>query len=128
MSMFHKHIVSHVRPLILLILVGLGVIATVHGQECPPDKFPTGCVVISPEAARKALADSDTVDAQKKEIAVKDQAIADLKKLLDEMRINFAAISGENTALKQNAVSDRAIIELLLKNTRKKCLPLTICL
>lgn len=100
-------------------------ILCISGQtvDCPVDK-----VCISPEAARKALADADTVDAQKKEIAVKDQAIADLKKLLDDMRINFAAISGENTALKQNAVSDRAIIEVLLKNTRKKCLPLTICL
>ena len=109
---------------ILFITLGLGVSTTfAQTVDCPVDK-----VCISPEAARKALADADTVDAQKKEIAVKDQAIADLKKLLDEMRINFAAASGENTALKQNAVSDRAIIELLLKNTRKKCLPLTICL
>jgi hypothetical protein len=43
------------------------------------------------------------------------------------MRIEFARVSGENTALKQNAVSDRAIIDLLLKNTRKKCQPLSVC-
>lgn len=111
--------------LVLAVLAVLAVGAVVSAQtvECPVDK-----VCISPEAARKALADSDTVEAQKKEIAVKDQAIADLKKLLDEMRINFAAISGENTALKQNAVSDRAIISELLKYSKKRCLPFSVCL
>ena len=107
-----------------LLLIGVLTSASMAQSVTCPD----GMVCVSRDAAVKALADADTVDAQKKEIAVKDQAIADLKKLLDEMRINFAAASGENTALKQNAVSDRAIIELLLKNTRKKCLPLTICL
>lgn len=111
-----------------LLTLALLLIAGVSASLAQSVTCPDGMVCVSRDAAVKALADADTVEAQKKEIAVKDQAIADLKKLLDDMRINFAAISGENTALKQNAVSDRAIIELLLKNTRKKCLPLTICL
>lgn len=90
--------------------------------ECPVDK-----VCISPAAARQALVDSDTVKAQAVELTAKDKAISDLRDELDKMRIEFARTSGELTATKQNAVSDRAIIELLLKSTKKKCFPLSVC-
>ncbi len=83
--------------------------------DCPPDK-----VCISPEAARKALADADRVKALEAEVKVKDQAIADFRDLLNKMRIEFAEKVGENTALRQNAVQDRAIIDILLKNVRPK--------
>lgn len=106
-------------PPILALLLFCG---TYHAQTCPVDM-----VCITPAAARQALADSDTVKAQKSELAVKDQAIADLKELLANMRIQFAEKSGENTALKQNAVSDRAIITELLKYSKKKCMPLSVC-
>ncbi len=92
--------------------------------DCP---HPSGCVVISREAALKALADADRVKALESEMKVKDAAIDDFRKELNTMRIEFARLSGENTALKQNAVSDRAIIDILIKNVRKKCMPLTIC-
>ncbi len=46
---------------------------------------------------------------------------------LNKMRIEFAAASGELTAVKQNAVSDRAIIDLLLKSVKKKCMPFSVC-
>jgi len=85
------------------------------GPSCPVDK-----VCISREAALKAVADADKVKALEAEIAVKDQAFADQKDLLNKMRIEFAEKAGENTALKQNAVSDRAIIEILLKSVRPK--------
>jgi hypothetical protein len=89
---------------------------------CPADK-----VCISREAALKALADADQVKADAVAIVGYKQAIDDLKELLNKMRIEFAETSGELTAVKQNAVSDRAIIDLLLKSTKKKCLPLSIC-
>lgn len=96
--------------------------AAAQTAECPSDK-----VCITPDAARKALADADAVEQQKREIAVKDAAIADLKKLLDDMRIEFARLSGENSALRQTAISDRAIMDILLKHARKRCAPLSIC-
>lgn len=85
------------------------------------------CVCISRAAAEKALVDADTVKAQAAEIAVLKQALLDEKLVAVKLKIEFAEKSGELTALKQNAVSDRAIIDLLLKNTKKKCLPLSIC-
>lgn len=90
-------------------------------SECPPDK-----VCISPEAARQALEDSDTVKFQKTEITTLKQAVEDFRKELNNMRIEFARVSGEATALKQNAVSDRAIIDILVKHSRKRCAPFSI--
>ena len=83
--------------------------------ECPADK-----VCISRDAALKAVADASKVDAQAAEIAAKDKVFADLLAELNKMRVEFAEKSGENTALKQNAVQDRAIIDILIKNARPK--------
>ena len=102
-----------------------GVLITNAQTDCTAT--PQNCVLITREAAIKALNDSDRVKALEAEIKVKDEAYDAQKDLLNQMRIEFAAKSGENTALKQNAVSDRAIIELLLKNTKKKCLPFSVC-
>lgn len=95
-----------------------------QAAEC---QFSSGCVTVSRAAAEKALVDADTVKAQAAEIAVLKQALLDEKLVAVKLKIEFAEKSGELTALKQNAVSDRAIIDLLLKNTKKKCLPLSIC-
>jgi len=88
---------------------------------------PQNCVLITREAAIKALNDSDRVKALEAEIKVKDEAYDAQKGLLNEMRIEFARVSGELTGIKQNAVQDRAIIAELLKNTKKKCLPFSVC-
>ena len=110
------------KPILGLFTILLFAICANAQTDCPP-----GLVCISPEAARQALEDSDTVKAQKAEIAVLNQAIDDFRKELNNMRIEFARVSGEATALRQNAVSDRAIIDLLLKNSKKRCAPLSIC-
>ena len=87
-----------------------------HAQEpCPSDK-----VCISREAAVKAVADAKTVDAQKVEIDALNKAIADYKQQLNDMRVQFAEMSGEATILKQRAVSDAAMIQLLMQNVKKK--------
>ncbi len=93
---------------------------SISGQDqsetpCPADK-----VCISRPAALKAVADADKVTTLEAEGRAKDQAIADLRDLLNKSRIEFAAASGENTALRQNAVQDRAIIDILLKSVRPK--------
>ena len=96
----------------------------VNAQDCP---HPSGCVTISREAALKAIADDTKVKALETLEIVKDKAIDDITKELNRIRIEFAEKSGENTALKQNAISDRAIMEILVKNSRKRCSPLSIC-
>jgi hypothetical protein len=84
-------------------------------SACPPDM-----VCLTPAAARAALEAGDRAKALEAEIAVKDQAIDDLKKLLADARIQYAECKGETTILKQRAVSDAALIELLSKMVRPK--------
>lgn len=100
-------------PVVLALL--LSVSSVIAQSDCPPDK-----VCISREAAQKALADADRVKALEAETQVKDKAIEDLKILLADMRVEFARCSGEATILKQRAVSDAAMIELLSKLVRPK--------
>ena len=91
------------------------------------DRCAEGMVCISADAARAALEAGDKAKALETENAVLKQAVRDAQDNTQKMAIEFARVSGENTALKQNAVSDRAIIELLLKSTKKKCFPLSVC-
>lgn len=101
---------------ILAVVLFFAAAQTVAAQtSCPPD-----LVCITRDAALKALADADRVKALEAEIKVKDQAYADLGKLLNDMRVEFARCSGETTILKQRAVSDAAMIELLSKLVRPK--------
>jgi hypothetical protein len=81
---------------------------------------PDGYVCITPAAARAALEAGDENIALKAELAAKNTAIDDLKKLLADSRIEFARCSGEATILKQRAVTDAAEKELLFKMIRPK--------
>ena len=85
--------------------------------ECPSAN---GCVLISREAALKAISDADTVKAQASQIQTLEKAVSDLKDELQKMRDEFIRASTESTALKQQQVRDAAIIELLLKYSRPK--------
>ena len=109
--------------LILFVALLIGAMTANAQTECPPDK-----VCITREAALKAIQDGDTVKAQAGQIDTLNKAISDLKDALNKMRVEFATASGENTQLKQQQVRDAAIIELLLKSTKKKCMPFSICL
>ena len=91
--------------------------------ECPANK-----VCISREAAIKAVETSKERDALQEQLKAEKQAVEDMRKELNEMRVKFAAASGEMSGLKQNAVQDRAIIEILLKSQKKKCLPFSVCI
>jgi hypothetical protein len=103
---------------LLVALVLTGILSfTAAGQSlpCPPD-----AVCITRDAALKALADADRVKALEAELKVKDDAYAAQKDELNRVRVEFANVSGELSGLKQNAVQDRAIIEILIKNARPK--------
>ncbi len=101
----------------IFVLLLLGCLTALSQQ---PESSPQNLVCISREAALKALADSDRVKALEAEIKVKDVAYLAQKDLLNDMRVEFARASGELTAVKQNAVRDAALIELLSKMVRPK--------
>jgi hypothetical protein len=93
-----------------------GVSANAQQSACP-----LGMVCISPQAARQALLDSDTVKAQAVELDnLKTVIIPDLRKQLDDMRLEFVRADTKATALEKQAIRDAAIIELLLKMVRAK--------
>lgn len=110
------------KQILIITTILLTAAIGVKAQDCPADK-----VCISPATARKAIADDATVKAQVIEIAALKQAIQDEKDVATKVKIEYAEKVGENTALKQNDVSNRAIIEILLKNSKKKCLPFSLC-
>lgn len=101
--------------LIIGFVFAMTVVSYSQTTECPAN-----LVCISREVALKALADADKLKAIEAESLVKDKAIADYKDLLNDAKVKIAELSGENTELRQNRVSDRAIIEALLKNSRPK--------
>lgn len=86
---------------------------------------PQGMVCITPEAARAALEAGDRAKALQTELdTLKSQTIPQLKDALADMRVQYAETKGEVTILKQRAVSDAALIELLTKMIRKKSIGL----
>jgi hypothetical protein len=91
-------------------------------SDCPPN------MVCLPEAsAKKMIQDLDKIPALEAKDKINEQAILDLKAELENMRREFIRVSSENTQLKQQQVRDAAIIDLLLKNTKRKCYPFSIC-
>lgn len=101
--------------ILLTLFACLASAARAQTAECPAD-----LVCISREAAVQAVVNADKVKALEADANAKDAAIADLKAALAQMRLEFAARSGENTVLKQQQVADRAVIELLLKYAKPK--------
>jgi hypothetical protein len=104
--------------IIVAALVFLAFFAT-HGHaqtaECPPDK-----VCISPDAAKKALQDSDAKAALEAENTVLRQSIDDLKKVITDLKVELARTTGQLTGEQAANIQNRAIIELLLKSVRPK--------
>jgi hypothetical protein len=121
MSIFKPRPILGIFAFAFVFLCGTYHVAA-QSVECPPDK-----VCISLEQARQALLDSDTVKAQASEIAVLKQAVEDHKKLESDLKIDLAKMTGEKTGADQMVVRLTAITDILLKNTKKKCMPLSIC-
>lgn len=115
-----KGILGGKPPIFILSLLLFA--GSVVAQECPADM-----VCITRAAAIQAVENADKVKALEAEGKAKDQAIADQKEVITKLKVEYAEKVGENIALKQNAVSDREIINILIKGQRKKCMPLSIC-
>ena len=104
------------KKLLLVLFLFAG---TAYSQsEC--STTPEKCVLITREAAVRALQGSDRGKALEKENLTLTEALNAIKVELNKIRVEYAEKVGENTALKQNAISDRAIIEILLKSAKPK--------
>lgn len=100
---------------LLSVFLALPLAVSAQVADCPAN-----FVCITRQAAEKFIVLDETVKAQTAEIATLKQGNADYKDLLNKMRVEYAEKVGENTALKQNDISNRAIIDLLLKQVRPK--------
>lgn len=113
--------------LILILIVCLLVASYASAQSLPqgPDcPHADGCVVISKAAARAALEAGDKAKALEAENEELRKAIELHKDDKQKLAIEYARTSGELTACKQTAVRDSAIMEILIKNSRKKSIGL----
>lgn len=99
---------------------------TVSAQEAPQcPVMPAGLLCITVDAGRAALEAGDRAKALEAEnTELKSKVIPSIKDALEHMRIEFARMSGENTALKTSAVRDAAIMDILIKHSRKKSIGL----
>lgn len=89
--------------------------------KCPHDK-----VCLDRAQAARYLVIEDENTALKAEIKVKDAALADAQKEIGDWRVKYAQLSGENTALKQNDLANRAIITAMIPMLRPKVVGLKI--
>ncbi len=108
---FYKNMLKQLFALAIILFAS----SLAYSQECPADK-----VCLTPEAARAALEAGDKAKALTAELVEKDKAFEMLRAELQNIRLEFAKASGENSALKQNAVSDRAIITAMIPMLRTK--------
>jgi hypothetical protein len=107
---------SAVRLITLSILIGATGIFAQAQVSCPPEM-----VCLSRAAAQAALEAGDkakALEAENKDL--KEKVIPQLKDALNDMRVQYAETKGEATILKQRAISDAAMIELLTKMIRPK--------
>ncbi|HLA96622.1 MAG TPA: hypothetical protein VK612_12940 [Pyrinomonadaceae bacterium] len=112
------------KLILIAFLAILGSSNYAYGQtaDCPADR-----VCLTVDQARQALVDSDTVKAQALEITVLDKTVSDLRDEIGRLRIELAKMTGDKTGAEQMIVRLTAIVDLLLKQTRKKCLPFSVC-
>lgn len=102
----------------LHIFVALAAFAVTSAAQTP-EPTPT-TITISREAAVKCLENADKLAAIEAESAAKDKAIADLKAISADLKIEIAKLSGEKTQLEATLVRYNALIDILIKNARPK--------
>jgi hypothetical protein len=107
-----------IRIILILFVAVLASCQFAHAQE--PPKCPENLICLSREAAQAAIAAGDKAKALEIENKAQAKAIDDLKQLLNDMKVNYAAAAAEASILKQQQVRDSAMLELMLKLVRPK--------
>jgi len=112
-----------------LFIIGIVLFASslAYGQtDC--SQTPENCVLITREAAIKALEDSDKVKALEAQVTVLKDAVSAHKDIETTLKVELAKAIGENTALQKSEVRLTAWLDIAMKNSRKKCMPFSLCL
>ncbi len=107
-----KWTLTLIAPLLLLLAVS--------GCSAQSAMCPVGMVCISPDAARKALQDSDTVKAQTVQIEVLKKAMDDTKDIITDLKVELAKATGTLTGSQQSMVDARATIQVLSANCKAR--------
>lgn len=129
-----KVLLSVVFSLILVTGIGAQV------ADCP-----VGFVCISQAAANKAAENARELEAQKEKIKVLEDAlvqerksteefkvvnaknVSDLTLLNNDLTVKLAQATGQLIEKDATITRQTAILEVLVKNTRKKCMPFSVC-
>jgi hypothetical protein len=95
----------------ILIVLCAGVVCLAQSPtDCPPN-----LVCITPEAARKALEDSDVRKALEAENATLKQSLADQRNLTADVKIELAKTVGEKTRLEIEVPRLSGLLEVCMK-------------
>lgn len=100
---------------LLLTTIFLASAINSFAQDCPADR-----VCLDREQAIEYLSLKDVNDALKKEIVTLQQAIDGHKAIIVDLKVELARMSGEKSQLEADRVRWTAIIDVLVKNSRKK--------
>jgi hypothetical protein len=106
------------RKLLCMSLMVCGFTLAAIGQTS--SGCPANFVCISPAAARQALEDGDVRKAQEIQILDLKKAILDEKSITLDVKIELAKTTGQLTGVQGENVTLRALVDMLVKNTRKK--------
>lgn len=104
------------KPLLILAIVAAFTVAAYSQTAAPTPET----VTISREAAVKCLENADRLKAVEAESATKDAAIADLKGIIADLKVEIARLTGEKTQLETTLVRYNALLDLLVKSVRPK--------
>lgn len=131
--------------LLTIVILAVSVIVTSAQSPCEGVVMPAGAVCISQTAANAAAQNARELDATKNKVNVLTEALTEKDKIIADVRVNAskneadlkAALTNTQTELaiktgqligaEASNVRNLAIIDLLLKQTRKKCLPFSVC-
>lgn len=90
----------------------------------PTQTAPGETVTISRKAAIECLVCADENAALKKQIATLEQALKDKDGIITDLKVELAKAVGEKTQMEADRIRWNAIIEILIKNSRKKSIGL----
>lgn len=83
-------------------------------------------ICISRQAAETCATNAVKVTALEAQIVTLEQALKDKDSIINDLKVEVALKTGQIISNEQTLAQNRAIIEVLLKNTRKKCMPFVL--
>lgn len=138
---------KNLLTLTFALTIALTFSTSVRAQSpCDGVTMPAGTVCLSQQAANKAAENVRELDAVKNKITVLEAALAekdriiadnktaanqneaDLKAALTKTQEKLATVTGKLIGAEENVVRFTGVIDVLLKNSRAKCLPFSVCI